>query len=115
MISLSHSLDPKSDWALCVFDPNLKCPQKTFWIGLTSPRLKSFLLKLFAKWHNFGLIQTDDKSNVTKMIISVFDRVEYIAGKGENDDYQHSSFSHNVFKRLFLLGVIKTQGCVVKG
>ena len=35
----------------------------------------------------------DDKSIITKMIISVFDRGENIVGKGRN-----SSFFHNVFK-----------------
>ena len=34
------------------------------------------------------------------MIISAFDRVENIVGKGENADYQHFLFSNNVLKRL---------------
>ena len=42
----------------------------------------------------------DDKFNVTKMIISVFDRVENIVGKGEIASTSDFSFSHNVFKRL---------------
>ena len=42
----------------------------------------------------------DDKLNVTKMIISVFDRVENIAGKGEIACISNFSFSHNVLKRL---------------
>ena len=42
----------------------------------------------------------DDKSNVTKMIISVFDRVENIVGKGEIACTSNFSVSHNVFKRL---------------
>ena len=42
----------------------------------------------------------DDKLNVTKMIISVFDRVENVAGKGEITCTSNFSFSHNVFKRL---------------
>ena len=41
-----------------------------------------------------------DKLNVTKMIISVFDRVENIVGKGEIACRSNFSFSHNVFKRL---------------
>ena len=40
----------------------------------------------------------DDKLNVTKMIISVFDGVENIVGKGEIDCTSNFSFSHNVFK-----------------
>ena len=42
----------------------------------------------------------DDKLNVTKMIISVFDRVEKIVGKGEIACTSNFSFSHYVFKRL---------------
>ena len=42
----------------------------------------------------------DDKLNVTKMIISVFDRVENIVGKGEIACTSNFSVSHNVFKRL---------------
>ena len=42
----------------------------------------------------------DDKLNVTKMLISVFDRVENIVGKGEIACTSNFSFSHNVFKRL---------------
>ena len=41
-----------------------------------------------------------NKLNVTKMIISVFDRVENIVGKGEIACTSNFSFSHNVFKRL---------------
>ena len=41
----------------------------------------------------------DDKLNVTKMIISDFDRVENV-GKGEIACTSNFSFSHNVFKRL---------------
>ena len=42
----------------------------------------------------------DDKLNGAKMIISVFDRVENIVGKGEIACTSNFSFSHNVFKRL---------------
>ena len=42
----------------------------------------------------------DDIWNVTKMIISVFDRVKNIVGKGEVACTSNFSFSHNVFKRL---------------
>ena len=41
----------------------------------------------------------DDKLNVTKMIISVFDRVENIVGKGEIACTSNFSFSYNVFKK----------------
>ena len=47
----------------------------------------------------------DDNLNVAKMAKFVFDRVENIAGKGENAAYQHFlSFSHNVFKWLLCQG-----------
>ena len=42
----------------------------------------------------------DDILNVTKMIISVFDKVENIVGKGEIACTSNFSFSHNVSKRL---------------
>ena len=42
----------------------------------------------------------DDKLNVTKMIISVFERVENIVGKGEIACKSNFSFSYNVFKRF---------------
>ena len=42
----------------------------------------------------------DDKLNVTKMVTSVFNRVENIVGKGEIACTSNFSFSHNVFKRL---------------
>ena len=43
----------------------------------------------------------DDKLNVTKIIISVFDRVENIVEKGEIACTSNFSFSHNVSKGLF--------------
>ena len=39
-------------------------------------------------------------TNVIKMIVSVFDRVENIVGKGEIACTSNFSFSYNVFKRL---------------
>ena len=42
----------------------------------------------------------DHKLNVTKMIISVFDIVENMVGKGEIACTSNFSFSHHVFKRL---------------
>ena len=42
----------------------------------------------------------DDKLNVTKMVISVFHRVENIEGKGEIACTSNFSFSHIVFQRL---------------
>ena len=42
----------------------------------------------------------DDKLNVTKMIIPVFDIVENIVGKGEIACTSNFSLSQNIFKRL---------------
>ena len=53
----------------------------------------------------------DDKLNVTKMIISVFDRVENIVGKGEIACTSYFSFSHNVFKRPVSQGRQKVSLC----
>ena len=53
----------------------------------------------------------DDKLNGTKMIVSVFDRVENIVGKGEITCTSNFSFSHNVFKRL----LPQTRHCVGMG
>ena len=50
-------------------------------------------------WSKFKAF-ADDKLNVTKMIISVSDRIENIVGKGEIACTSNFSFSHNVFKRL---------------
>ena len=46
----------------------------------------------------------DNNSNVAQMVISVFDRVENIMGKGEN-----AGFSKSLFLR-----VVKSRNCVVK-
>ena len=52
----------------------------------------------------------DDKSNVAKMTISLFDRVENTVGKGEN---AFSPFP-TLFSKAFFFGVVKSQDCVVK-
>ena len=53
----------------------------------------------------------DDKLNVTKMIISAFDRVENIVGKGEIACISNFSFSHIVFKRLLFQTSQKVSLC----
>ena len=53
----------------------------------------------------------DDKLNVTKMVISVFDRVENIVGKREITCTSNFSFSHNVFKRLLSQSCQKVSSC----
>ena len=48
----------------------------------------------------------DDKVNVAKMMISVFDRLENIVGKGENAGYQHFLFPQ-CFQKASFLGLLK--------
>ena len=42
----------------------------------------------------------DDQLNITKIMISVLNRVENLVGKGEIGCTSNSSFFNNVFKRL---------------
>ena len=55
----------------------------------------------------------DDKSNVTKMMISLYDREENTMGKEENAGYHHFLLFPVFFKTLFFK-VIKSLDCVVK-
>ena len=59
----------------------------------------------------------DDEINVPQMMISVFDRVENIVGKGENSGYQHFLlfFFPQCFQKASFLGsVVTSRDCVVK-
>ena len=49
----------------------------------------------------------DDKINVAKMMINVFDRAENIVGKGENACYQHFLLFPQCFQKAFSTGVLK--------
>ena len=64
----------------------------------------------FLDWWKLNAL-ADDKLNVTKMIISVFDRVENIVGKGEIACTSNFSFSHNIFKRLLSQRHLKVSLC----
>ena len=44
-------------------------------------------------------------------MISVFDTVEIIVGKGENADYQHFLVFSQYFQKAFSLGVLKIRLC----
>ena len=57
----------------------------------------------------------DDKFIVTKMIISLFHRVENPVEKGENADYSAFSPFPTVFSKKFVFKFIKSWDCVVKG
>ena len=49
----------------------------------------------------------DDKMNVAKMMIYVFDTAENIVGKGENIGYQHFLLFPQSFQKAFSSGVLK--------
>ena len=49
----------------------------------------------------------DDKFNVGKIVISLFDRVENIVGKGENAAYQHFLLFSQCFPKPSFLGSLK--------
>ena len=49
----------------------------------------------------------DDKLNVAKMTIFLFDRAENTVGKGENAGYQHFLLFPVCFPKLFSLGSLK--------
>ena len=58
----------------------------------------------------------DDKENVAKIMISVFDRVENIVGKGENAGHQHFFFFLLCFQKTSFsaLRVVKSWNCEVE-
>ena len=51
----------------------------------------------------------DDKINVAQMIVSVFDRIGNIVGKGENAGYQHFLLFLQCFQKPSFLGVVKSR------
>ena len=53
----------------------------------------------------------DGKINVAKMMISLFDRVENTAGKGENAGYQHFLLFPQCFQKASFLGSLKVGLC----
>ena len=55
----------------------------------------------------------DNKINVDKLIISLFDRVENAEGKGDNAGYQHFLLFPLRFPKLCFLMVVKSRDYVV--
>ena len=49
----------------------------------------------------------DDRINVAQMMISVFDTVENIVGKGENAGYQHFLLFLQCFQKASVFGSLK--------
>ena len=52
-------------------------------------------------------VMADGKINVAKMMISLFDRVENTAGKGENAGYQHFLLFPQCFQKASFSGSLK--------
>ena len=53
----------------------------------------------------------DDKINEAQIMISVFDGVENILGKGENVGYQHFLLFPQCFQKASFLGSLKVRLC----
>ena len=70
---------------------------------------------LFTKRQNFRKIEAfaDDKIDVAKIMISVYDRVEKIVGKGENAGNKHFLLFPQCFQKVFFLRVVKSRDSVV--
>ena len=64
--------------------------------------------KRFTKRQNLALKAfADDKFCVAKMVISVFDRVENIVGRGENAGHQHFLLFTQCFPKASYTGLLK--------
>ena len=76
-------------------------------LGFINPSPNNILdltqLKVFA----------DNKLNIFKMTISLYNRVENTVGKGENADYQHFLL-FSQFSKAFFFRVVKSRDCLVK-
>ena len=95
---------------LWIFQFNIESSSvATEMIGVMVPELRpSFHILNF----NFQKLRVfvKEKFNVAQEIISVFDKTESIAGKGEMLVTSIASFSHNFFKSFFLR-VAETRDC----
>ena len=63
-------------------------------------------MAFFLDWMKFKAF-ADDKSNSAKIMISVFNRVENIVGKGENAGYQHFLLFPQCFHKASSPGSLK--------
>ena len=64
-------------------------------------------------WPKFKAF-AEDNLNVAKMMVSLYDRVENIVGKGENAGYQHFLLFPQCFQKASSIGSLKTWDFVVK-
>ena len=81
---------------------------------LSNPTLNSLPNDKILDWSKLKAL-ADDKINVVQKLKFVGGRVENIVGKGENAGYQHFLLSPQCFQKSFILGVVKSQDCVVMG
>ena len=72
--------------------------------------LSNYKILVWTKFKAFA----DDNSYVSKMVISIFDRVEYTVGKGENADYLHFLLFLQCYQKASFSWSLKSQNCVVK-
>ena len=63
-------------------------------------------MTILGDWTKFKAF-ANDKLNVVKIIIFVFDRVENIVGNGENAGYQHFFLLPQCFQKASFLGSLK--------
>ena len=81
------------------------CQRFTIFISLPNNKILDwFKLKAFAY----------DKINAAEMMISLSDRVENIAGKGENAWYQHFLLFLQSFQKGFSFRDVISQDCFIK-
>ena len=70
-------------------------------------------LTLYKSNKNFDITKlkafADDKSNIAKIKISLFDRVENTVGKGENAGYQHFLLFPQCFQKSCSLGSLEVE------
>ena len=79
-----------------------QCFQKASPLGSFNSLPNNMVLDL-TKWKAFA----DDKINEAQMMISVFDRVENIVGKGENAVFQHFLLFQQYFQKASFMGSLK--------
>ena len=63
-------------------------------------------------WTKFKA-DADDKFNIDKIMISVFNQIENIVGKRENAGYQHFLLFPTLLSKGFF-AVVKSRNCEVK-
>ena len=87
----------------CIFFPIAAFISLPWYTSLSNDKILDVTkLKAFA----------DNKLNIAKMTIFLFDRVENTGGKGENAGCQHFLLSPPVFSKALFFRVVKSRDCV---